>query len=550
MKEDLQEDDEPEAIVASLQTSITRYGRKRAGLQKVIRGKPNLSALLKILVCLVMFIDIVLMVYALLAVTYRATSLGLSLIDSLPLAFYALPLLVFLPSMLKAYYDSRNGIVPLVIFTIAGAIFLLIAPIQSMFYLMSALNMIAILVVLIDGRLRPQGSIRSLGKRTVGYIVILNLIGLVFPASVYIMGQTPIAIASLDQMPEVYLTVPTASIEYTSETVLPSGNLLQALHDTGFGIDIQYLIGNNDSLQQATAWLIEASNNTIPLRVSLHSNRSSYLLDNNSLGDQNTHTQVYSDLKQGAQTILETISTLGIANSSVQVLADVRMSGIEWATLLAPMRSLNLGGFSHMAEDAISVINQSALEVSFLGLKEVFSHADLSFGLLVDSFVIDDFADNDATLMLTNGVTPSILRDVDFLEIDIMRSKFSLEMDGDVGEYLVHSYSRSARALADFGIGCGCRLGIVGQVLDIHDRVNPVYQTVEAIAQDVVICSSNVNSAVAISSLESLMRNEGGDSVADLRDAILDVGEQSVTYTFRIYAFRAVVFAIDSFRIM
>ncbi len=549
MKEDSQEGDEPGGIVASLRTSIARCSRKHVSLQKFIRSEPNLSAILKILVCSVMFADIVLMTYALLAVTYRATSLGLSLIDSLPLAFYALPLLVFLPSMLKAYYNSRSGIVPLVIFTIAGVIFILIAPIQSVFYLMSALNMIAIVVVFMDGRLRPQGSVRSLGKRTVGYIVLLNLIGLVFPASVYIMGQTPIATGSLDQMPEVYMTVPTASIEYTSESILPSGDLLQALQDTGFGVDIQYLIGNNDSLQQATAWLVEVSNATIPLRVSLHSNRTSYLVDSSSLGDQNIHSQVYSNLRQGAQTVLELISTLGIENSSIQLLADLRMSESEWATFFDPIRSLNLGEFSHLVEHAISGINQSALEVYFLGLKEVVSGAGLSFGLLVDSFVIDDFSDNDATLMLTDGVTPSILRDVDFLEIDIMRSKFSLEMDGDVGEYLVHSYSRSARALTESGIECGCRLGLVGAVLDIQERANPVYQTVEAIARDVVICSGNVATSVAIASLESLMRNEGVDSVANLRDAILDVGEQSVTYTFRIYAFRAVVFAIDSFRI-
>jgi hypothetical protein len=550
MNEQSRKQDEPGGFMDRVRTLVSHFGEKRRMLQKTLRNNSTVSLFLKMFVCVVMFLDIILMVYALLAVTYRASSLGVSLVDSLPLAFYALPLLVFLPSMLKAYYDSRMGIVPLFIFIIAGLVLLLIASVQPLFYLVSALNIMAILVVILDGRFHPQSSIRSLGKRTVVYLLVLNMIGLVFPASVYVMGQTPIAAISFEELPNLYLTVPTAAVEYVSENIPPDSHLLDEIQDAGFGIDIQYLAMNNNSVDLVTDWLTEASNRSLPLRVTVHSNRSALLSEDLSIANQLALSEVYSVLEDGTQELCDIIQNLGIEQSSIEIQVDLRLSPCEWGALLEPMRALNLAGFSGLVEEAIRGIDHSSLDAQYESLHEVVDSAGLSLGLLVDAFVIDDLQDDDPTLMLTNGVTPAVIKDADFVEIDIQRSKFSLEMDGDVGKYLVHSYSQSARVLSDIGIKCSCRLGIVGEVEFLDGRDNPVYQTSDTIASDVAVCAGHGLSSLTITSLESLLRTEGGLSVNQLKTRILDAGTQTVTYTFRIYAFRAVVFAIDSFRIM
>jgi len=117
-------------------------------------------------------------------------------------------------------------------------------------------------------------------------------------------------------------------------------------------------------------------------------------------------------------------------------------------------------------------------------------------------------------------------------------------MSGDVGEYLVESYSKSLGVL---GSKYSIRIGEVGNVSDIDDRSEIVYESLEILCNDIVLASGNGVDNITIDSLPSLLSSFGSTAVTDLRGLINTVSTASATYTFRIYAYRAVFIAIDSF---
>jgi len=87
----------------------------------------------------------------------------------------------------------------------------------------------------------------------------------------------------------------------------------------------------------------------------------------------------------------------------------------------------------------------------------------------------------------------------------------------------------------------------VGNVSDIDDRSEIVYESLEILCNDIVLASGNGVDNITIDSLPSLLSSFGSTAVTDLRELINTVSTASATYTFRIYAYRAVFIAIDSF---
>ncbi|MFW9870651.1 MAG: hypothetical protein ACFFEL_13575, partial [Candidatus Thorarchaeota archaeon] len=152
--------------------------------------------------------------------------------------------------------------------------------------------------------------------------------------------------------------------------------------------------------------------------------------------------------------------------------------------------------------------------------------------------------DNDSNAMQLCGVTSSLLQEWNFFSVSCSRSRFSFEMSGDVGEYLVHSYSSS---VARLGSQWSLRVGEVGNSTDVLDRTDSVYNDLAIIANDIALAVGNGVQFITVDSLPSLLSSFGIGSLSTLRSVIDETDQGVATYTFRIYAFRAVFLAIDAF---
>jgi hypothetical protein len=114
-------------------------------------------------------------------------------------------------------------------------------------------------------------------------------------------------------------------------------------------------------------------------------------------------------------------------------------------------------------------------------------------------------------------------------------------MSGDVGEYLTYSYSRTAGP-QDIGI----RLGQAGDRYGEDTSNQTIYADLTRLVDDVRISQSNGVPRVCIDSLSSFLESYSETGIIDLASSVLTSFEVPVTYTFRIYAFRGVLQAIDA----
>ncbi|MCK5265319.1 MAG: hypothetical protein KAR03_06895, partial [Candidatus Thorarchaeota archaeon] len=89
-----------------------------------------------------------------------------------------------------------------------------------------------------------------------------------------------------------------------------------------------------------------------------------------------------------------------------------------------------------------------------------------------------------------------------------------------------------------------------GNVTDIEGRSEVVYETLDALCNDINLATGNGVSVLTIDSLPSLLSSFGPNVLSDLRDQLDTANTATATYTFRIYAYRAVFIAIDSFDIL
>ncbi|UCH05799.1 MAG: hypothetical protein JSW05_06445, partial [Candidatus Thorarchaeota archaeon] len=220
------------------------------------------------------------------------------------------------------------------------------------------------------------------------------------------------------------------------------------------------------------------------------------------------------------------------------------LSTTEWQTLMQLTRSVNLPGFSSLIRTSIDSIDSSVIVGAAESLADFAHSAGLPCGVLIESFILDDTGDGDSLTTLVCGQTSDTLQYWDRVEVSCSRSKYSFEMNGDVGEYLAYTFSKS---LAQHGSSWSIRLGAAGNKSDVFGRANDVYNTIQLIADDIAIASGNGAARITLESLPLLIETFGPYALDILSDYLADASSVGVTYTFRIYAFRAVFIAIDSF---
>jgi len=519
-------------------------GRRRT-LRAKVRSNAKLDGWLHIFVSLVLVLNISLILYTMLSVTVRMSLAGIGLLDSLPIVLYILPLIIVLPLMVRAYYKDRFAPVNFAILLIATVFFGVLSILVHGFIIFLILNVFTLCIMFLMGRFRPQTSIRQVGKKTCVILLIVNLLGLSFPVTTLVLGQTPIALIEHTGEMNLTLEVPLADFDFGYSELEPSASLLQNLSSASVRLDLHLLEGNTDSTNRLRNWLTALNQSSITYTVTMTAPRESFFENGlDSLGITSIIQEVYQSHLDSLQLLSSELEYLNMTQVPYCIYFDMTLSEPEWQALMARIRTLNLPDFSSLVRSSLDALDVNALETSAAILVSESESSDLSSGVLVESFIIDDLQDLDSLAMKFCGQTVQTLSGWDKIQVDCSRSGFSYEMDGDVGEYLSHSFSRT---IAQYGPNWSMRLGAVGNESDTHSRLNLVYNTLESIADDLVISEGNGVSSLTLESLPLLITTFGQDAVSNLMTAVDKVSQVAVTYTFRIYAFRAVFIAIDSF---
>jgi hypothetical protein len=395
------------------------------------------------------------------------------------------------------------------------------------------------------GRFRPKISIRQVSRKTCVTILIINLLGWSFPVTTIALGQTPIAVIESSGEMSLTLEVPLADFDFGYIDLTPSASLLQNLSSAGVGLDLHILEGNVESWNRLSDWLNVLNQSSVLYTITMTAPRTSYLESElSSLGTTSVIQAIYQSHFDSFQLLTSELDSLNMAALPYSIYFDMTLSDPEWQFLMAQTRSLNLPGFSSLIRSSLDAIDVTALETSAALLISESDSSDLNSGVLIESFILDDLQDSDSASMKVNGQTVQTLSQWDKVQVDCSRSGFSYEMNGDVGEYLSHSFSST---IAQYGPDWSMRLGAVGNGSDIHSRTNLVYHTLDSISEDLVIAEGNGVSSLTLNSLPLLIATFGSDAVDNLMNVIGGMTQVGVTYTFRIYAFRAVFIAIDSF---
>ncbi len=235
---------------------------------------------------------------------------------------------------------------------------------------------------------------------------------------------------------------------------------------------------------------------------------------------------------------------VNVTNVPEYILFDMTLSRQEWQELMRRTRNLDLVGFGGLIRTSIDSVEKTRIVDASTSLYNEAFASGIQSGLLIETFVVDDLLDRDSIAMRLCGVTSSLLQSWDHMSVSCSRSRFSFEMNGDVGEYLVHSYSSSVSGL---GTPWSLRIGEVGNSTDVLGRVDEVYQDFDVLLNDIALALGNGVSKITLDSLPSLLSAFGNDSLSTLGSSIDAIEYGVATYTFRIYAFRAVFLAIDAF---
>ncbi len=514
----------------------------RRNIRKEINSNETLDKILHYYTALVVSLNIILILYAMVSITARMLLLGVPLIDSIPLAFYILPLIVFLPKLLFDYLKTRSGLFTMIILCIVATIFGMIVPLIRGFSILVVLNILAIVIVFMLGRFRPTSPVRSIGRRGVAWIIILNSLGLMLPVSVYLMGEIPIASVVKDETSIIYLEMPLGDFEYPYVNITPDSSLLQELEDVGFGVDLRLNAYDNESIGLLREWLLTLSSENIPFRLTSSGNKDNLLASNPDLLGSTSLLMIHYGYHWS--TLLETISlfdNLSLSTENLRFSFDMTLSKTEWNMLMNQTRSVNLQGFSTLVRSSLDAIDSTQFPNMVLALSELVKANNINSSMVVDGFVLDDLIDNDVSIMEVCGISPDVIGILDSsLEVLSDRTQYAEAMAGDVGEYLVYTYSLTPFANS-------IRVGIAGTDVGAVPIRLPVYTTVEELAKDIVIASGNGVDEIIVRSLPSIISSFGASGISLLTDAIHSLEIADVTYTFRIFAFRAVIMAIDSF---
>ncbi len=527
--------------LSRLKKPLSTLVEARRNLRRRINQRITLDRALHLFICFVFAANIAIIVYALGSIIGRGIISNVPLLDALPLAFYVLPLMVILPKLLLDLYRARLALVNILILSISATVFGLISPLVRGFAVLVILNLVAGVFLFVMGRFRSTRPIRKIGKRGIAWFLLLNILGLAMPVSVVVMGQNPIAEVDKDPTIEIFLEMP-LGYDISSE-MFPEDNLTSALAQSGFGVDLHLLANNTQSILRFQQWVTALDNQSVPFRITISSNKSMVL---DSLSAQSLPYLTVFDVMadQYSSTLAEVSNiteSMGVPSTDIDIFFDMSLSVDEWEDMMGYVRSVELAGFSSYLRNQTENLNQSQLYQSYRTIDASSQDLGFRYGFVVDGFSVDDMLDNDATVSKLNGFTSLILQEYDpIIEVDCSRSRYSKVMDGDVGEYLPYTYSLPSRIHS-------MRLGTVGNQSGHGTVEEPVYQSLNAVVTDIVIASGNGVSQVVISSLPSIITSFGIDGISGLRTEFDAMDSAEVTYTFRIYAFRSVIAAIDSF---
>lgn len=488
--------------------------------------------------------NMLLILYALISVTGRMTLSGVGLIDSLPIGLYILPLLIFLPIMIRAFYRERTAAWNFVFMLICTVFYSLLSLLVRGFIIFLILNLIAQALIFVIGRFRPKGSLKKASKKGLVYIVLLNMLGLTFPISTVIMGQTSIASVSSHSPADIALEVPLASFDFPYTNLTPTPQLLAELESAGFSLDLHILEQDDASWDRLETWLVALNASVIEYSVTLTASATPPSEQISFLSTTESLLSVYSNHTDSLIQLASLLAALGISNGPSVVFFDMTLSRAHWQKLMLHTRALDLVGFSALMRASLFSVEPLEVQSAAIDLAELSESFALKSGVIVEPFVLDDLQDGDTIAMRLCGQTVYTLSLWDRIEVQCSRSRFSYEMLGDVGEYMVFSYAGS---ISHIGTKWTMRMGEIGNVTDISGRPNLVYGSLESLAQDLYLSAGSGVPSITLGSLSSLMTAFGVDAIAELRDSIDLVTQTSVTYTFRIYAFRAVFLAIDAF---
>ena len=379
----------------------------RRNLRLKVNANKRYDRFLHLMITVMLSTNMILILYAMLSITLRMTLGGVGLVDSLPIALYILPFMIFLPLMIRSYYTERTAAGNFIFLLITSVFFGMLSSLVQGFIIFLLFNIIAVVSIFIMGRFRPKGGLKKPGKKSVTYFILLNILSLMFPASVVLMGQNPIAVTTSTVNPEIILTVPLSDFDFPYQNVTPSAGLLTDLLDNSISLDFKVLEDDASSWVNLRSWLLALNETGIEYIITLVSNRGSLVGENPvTLATTEVIQNVYQSHSDALTTLFE-VSLLNISNSPNTVLFDMTLSQQEWQALMLQTRSLNLVGFGSLMRSSLYSTELSSVLASETLLHDQAESYGLDAGLVVESFVLDDLQDGDTGAMRVCGVTTS-----------------------------------------------------------------------------------------------------------------------------------------------
>ncbi|MHA1930431.1 MAG: hypothetical protein ACTSV2_17805 [Candidatus Thorarchaeota archaeon] len=513
----------------------------RAKAKESIEANEVANRSVHLYVTSILLINIIVILFVMIAIPVRLIFSGLDLIDSLPIAIYLGPFLVILPLLVRAFYKERTGLFNLLVVIVTSVFLALTAPLVHGFFIILLGNIAGAILLLLVGKFRLEGGIKKIGKKSIIWFILLNLLGAMFPVSISLMGQYPIATIEPNTSPTIFLEVPLDDIASATSMISPDPQALSELTDNSFGVSLRVLSSSNASLTYLFDWIGSLNQTTIPYEIISVSSRNSLVPDDTGLlGSTDLFQGVFAEFDNSLTLIEDYLSSSNIVNPPTTIFFDLTLSDTEWNLLMDKTRSVDILGFSGLVRSAFDSVNSSFLFEVTESLTEKGDAFGYDFGAIVESYILDDLQDSDTVSMKSTGVSVESLDLWSSIRISTSRTRYSEGMNSDVGEYLVHSYSRS---LETMNTTWSMSIGEIGQ----SDETGFNYQTIDELVSAISICAGNGVDTISVGSLTSFNSTFGLSALSDFRNAIDAHTPVEVTYTFRIYAFRAVFIAIDSF---
>ena len=229
---------------------MNRFIQERGKVRKRINSNKQVDRYLHVYITVVLAVNMVLILFTMLSVTVRMSLSSVGILDSMPIALYILPMMIFLPLMIRAFYQSRTAAWNFFFLLVASVFFSMLSLLVRGFIICVVFNIVAVVSIFILGRFRPQGSLRSAGKKSIAYILLMNMLSLTFPVSIIVMGQVPIAQVSGDPNANIMLSVPLADFEFPYANLTPTAGLISNLESNQFGVDLRVLEDDSTSWQR------------------------------------------------------------------------------------------------------------------------------------------------------------------------------------------------------------------------------------------------------------------------------------------------------------